>query len=128
MTQTPIRVLVVDDHKMMRKALISYLALFDDLEIVGEAAHGVEALEKCAEVNPHIVLMDLNMPLLDGIESTRIITNMYPNTRVIALTSLNNEELGSAALEAGAARVLDKADASKDLYDLIREISTENMI
>ena len=71
--QSPIRILLVDDHDMVRRGLAVFLLAYDDLVLVGEASNGIEALEKCAELQPDVVLMDLMMPEMDGIAATRLI-------------------------------------------------------
>ena len=116
----PIRVLVVDDHKVVRGGLKAFLLSFDDLELVGEAKNGHEALLKCAEVKPDVVLMDLVMPEMDGPTATRAIRNAYPTIQVIALTSFPEEELVEQALQAGAISYLLKTVEPDELADAIR--------
>jgi len=120
MEDKPIRVLLVDDHAAMRAGLATFLGIFPDLELVGEAANGIEALELCQEINPDVVLMDLVMPKMDGIAATGAIRNQFPGTRVIVLTSF--KELGQvqAALVAGAAGYLLKDIPAQDLARSIR--------
>lgn len=117
---TPIRVLVVDDHKVVRGGLKAFLLSFDDLELVGEAKNGEEALRLCAHVRPDVILMDLVMPEMDGPTATRAIRDAYPDTQVIALTSFPEEELVEQALQAGAISYLLKTVEPDELADAIR--------
>lgn len=120
MTQT-IRVLVVDDHTVVRKGYLYMLKAFADLELVGEAGTGMEAIQLCDELKPDVILMDMMMPELNGIEATRTITGKYPETRVIALTSYERDnELVQQALEAGAISFLYKNTAIDELAEAIR--------
>ena len=118
--QTPIRILLVDDHDMVRRGLAVFLLAYDNFELVGEAANGVEAINKCAELHPEVVLMDLMMPEMDGIAATRAIRQRFPATQVIALTSFNEEELVEAALQAGAIGYLFKNVSVDELAAAIR--------
>jgi NarL family two-component system response regulator LiaR len=115
-----IRVLIVDDHAMLRRGLVTFLLSFGDLELVGEAANGVEALRLCDEVQPDVVLMDLVMPEMDGSTATRAIRQRHPQVQVIALTSFREEELVQGALEAGAIGYLLKNASADELADAIR--------
>lgn len=115
-----IRVMVVDDHEMVRRGLIDILKAYPDLEFVGQASDGGEALEKCGECRPDIILMDLVMPGLGGVEATSRILQKYPQVGVIALTSFNDEQLVPAALKAGAIGYLQKNLTMDELADAIR--------
>ena len=95
-----IRVLIVDDHDMVRKGLSVLLQAFDDLELVGEARDGLEAISMSDKLDPDVILMDLIMPQMNGIEATRVITHKHPNTRVIALTSFEEENMVMDVLKA----------------------------
>ena len=118
--QNPIRVLIVDDHAMLRKALALTLASYPDLKLVGEAANGEEALMQCAENRPDVVLMDLMMPLMDGITAIRCIRRDYPTIHTIALTSFGEDDLIRSVLRAGATSYLFKKVAADDLARAIR--------
>ena len=118
--QTPIRILLVDDHDMVRRGIAVFLLTNDDLVLVGEAANGVEALEKCAELQPDVVLMDLMMPVMDGITAIRLIRMRYPETQVIALTSFSEEKLVETSLQAGAIGYLFKNVSVDELAAAIR--------
>ena len=121
MTELPrLRVLLVDDHAMVRRGLAAFLKAFDDLELAGEAANGDEAVRRCAEVQPDVVLMDLEMPVMDGVAATRAIRERFPTVRVLALTSFRDEELVHRALQAGAIGYLLKNVSADDLATAIR--------
>src|SRR3954467_5259595 len=119
-TQTPIQVVLVDDHAMLRRGLAVFLASYSDLKLIGEASNGREALALCAEKHPDIVLMDLMMPVMDGITATRLIHQEYPEIQVIALTSFGEEALIKEILEAGAISYLFKKVSADDLAAAIR--------
>lgn len=114
------RVLVVDDHAVVRGGLRLFLLAFDDLELVGEANCGERTLALCAEVQPDVVLMDLLMPGMGGVEATRLIRQRHPQVQVIALTSFPDDELVQAALRAGAIGYLLKTISAGDLAQAIR--------
>lgn len=99
---TPIRVLIADDHAIVRTGLREVLANADDIELVGEASDGAEAVQLCRERSPDVVLMDLSMPVLDGIEATRLARDAAPDARVVVLTSFSDRERILQALDAGA--------------------------
>jgi NarL family two-component system response regulator LiaR len=116
----PIRVLLVDDHTVVRSGLGAFLLAFDDLELVGEAGGGEEAVRLCTKVRPDVVLMDLVMPGMDGAEATRAIRERCPHIQVIALTSFKEKELVQGALEAGAIGYLLKNVTADELAGAIR--------
>jgi DNA-binding NarL/FixJ family response regulator len=101
-----IRLLLADDHAVVRHGLAQLVATFADVEVVGSAANGEEAVALCAERNPHVVLMDLEMPVLDGIEATRRVKAAQPEIAVVVLTSFSDRERILRALDAGAAGYL----------------------
>lgn len=113
MTNAPIRVLLADDHQLVRTGLATMIAGFSDLELVGQAGNGAEAVLLCTQCHPDVVLMDLVMPEMDGVAAMQVIHRTYPEIRLIALTSFKDEDLVSAALQAGAISYLLK-DASVD--------------
>jgi len=119
-TQTPIRIIIVDDHAMLRRGLAVFLMSYDDLKLVGEASNGKEAIALCADKQPDIVLMDLMMPIMDGIAATRHICTDFPDIHVIALTSFGEERLIKDVLEAGAISYLFKKTSADDLAKTIR--------
>jgi NarL family two-component system response regulator LiaR len=116
----PIRVMLVDDHAVVRSGLGAFLLAFDDLELVGEAGGGEEAVRLCDQVQPDVVLMDLVMPGMDGATATRAIRERCPQIQVIALTSFKEKELVQGALEAGAIGYLLKNVSADELADAIR--------
>jgi NarL family two-component system response regulator LiaR len=118
---TPIRVMIVDDHALVRGGLRVFLLAFDDLELVGEAASGEEALRLCKQLQPDVVLMDLVMPGMDGVAATRAIRERWPQIQVVALTSFWDEELVQGALQAGAISYLLKDVSADGLADGIRQ-------
>ena len=115
-----IRILLVDDHAMVRRGMRDFLELHPDLEVVGEAADGSAALALVEELHPDVVVMDLLMPLVDGIEATRRIKASAPEVEVVALTSFVEESRVVAAIEAGAAGFLLKDAEADDLAAAIR--------
>jgi DNA-binding NarL/FixJ family response regulator len=115
----PVRVLLVDDQALFREALATLLGVRIDIDVVGEAANGDEALTRAAELNPDVVLMDLRMPVLDGIAATRRMRVEQPQVRVIALTTFDDDEEVFAALRAGAVGYLLKDVSSARLVEAI---------
>jgi two-component system, NarL family, response regulator LiaR len=116
----PIRVMIVDDHAVVRSGLSAFLLAFDDLEMVAEAGSGREALRLCRELAPNVVLMDLMMPEMDGAATTRAIKEMCPQVQVVALTSFREETLVQGALQAGAISYLLKNVSADALAEAIR--------
>lgn len=115
-----IKVIIVDDHAVVRGGLRLFLLAFEDLELVGEAGNGEQALELCEKLEPDVALMDLIMPGMDGIQATQAIRERYPQIQVIALTSFEEEELVQAALESGAISYLLKNVSAGGLAAAIR--------
>jgi DNA-binding NarL/FixJ family response regulator len=115
-----IRILIVDDHAVVREGLRSFLELQDGLQVAGEAADGAEAIALAAELHPDVILMDLVMPGLDGVSAMRALRHGAPDARVIVLTSFLDEERLLPALQAGAAGYLLKNVAPPELADAIR--------
>jgi DNA-binding NarL/FixJ family response regulator len=118
-----IRVLLVDDHAMVRRGMRDFLSLHDDIEVVGEAADGAAGVEQAKALQPDIVVMDLMMPNLDGIEATGRIKAALPDVEVIALTSFIEESRVVAAIEAGASGFLLKDAEADELAAAIRSAS-----
>jgi NarL family two-component system response regulator LiaR len=116
-----IRVAIVDDHEMVRRGLSDFLRVFTELTLVGEASDGEEAIKLCSKMKPDVVLMDLVMPRLNGVEATRQITYRFPEIKIIALSSYDDERLVPAALEAGAISFLQKNVTMTELADAIRK-------
>jgi NarL family two-component system response regulator LiaR len=115
-----ITILIVDDHGVVRQGLRTYLELQDDFEIVGEATNGVEAVEQVRELQPDVILMDLVMPEMDGIEATRQICALNTKTQIIALTSFAEDDKIFPAIRAGAAGYLLKDTSPTDLVGAIQ--------
>jgi NarL family two-component system response regulator LiaR len=116
----PIRVMLVDDHTMVRRGLAAFLKAFDDLELAGEAESGEAAIRLCAEVLPDVILMDMVMPDMDGAAATHAIRQQFPQVQVIALTSFKEGDLVKNALEAGAIGYLLKDVSADELVRAIR--------
>lgn len=115
-----IRVLIVDDHALLRRGLRFFLKGFDDLELVGEATGADEAFQLCDEFEPDVVLMDMIMPDIDGAEATRTIRENHPDTQILVLTSFQEEDLVERALQAGAIGYLLKSVTADELVEAIR--------
>lgn len=120
MNDLKIRVMIVDDHDMVRRGLAAFLRAKTDLELVGEARDGREALQVCKQAQPNVILMDLLMPKMGGAEATQLILEHYPGVHVIALTSFGEKELVQQALQAGAISYLLKNVSADDLAEAIR--------
>lgn len=116
----PTRVLLVDDHAMVRRGLREFLGMFEDIEVVGEASDGQEALTATDRLRPDVVVMDLNLPRLDGVEATRELRATRPDVEVVALTGFVEEARVMAAIEAGAAGFLLKDAEPDDVAAAIR--------
>lgn len=116
----PIRVLIVDDHLMVRDGLKVFLSTYDDLEVVGDAPDGEQAVQLCAQLQPDVVLMDVLMPHMDGPTATARIRESFPHIQIIALTSFVEEELVQRALQAGAIGYLLKDVHADELAEAIR--------
>jgi two-component system, NarL family, response regulator LiaR len=114
------RVMIVDDHAMVRSGLSAFISVADDLELVAEAANGTEALRLCADAQPDVILMDLVMPGMDGVATTRAVRERFPTIRVIALTSFPEDQLVHDVLEAGALSYLLKNVGIDELTRAIR--------
>ncbi len=119
-----IRVMLVDDHNVVRSGLATFLRAYDDLELVAEAKNGLEAVKLCGENRPEVILMDLMMPEMDGIAATKAIMADYPETKIIAMTSFEDEQLVHDVLAAGAISYLIKNVTSDELAKAIREAAS----
>jgi NarL family two-component system response regulator LiaR len=114
-----INVVIVDDHEVVRKGLLAYLAVTHDIDIIGEASNGQEAIDICVEKHPDVVLMDLVMPEKTGIEAIREIRVKVPETKIIALTSFQEPDMVKEALREGAISYLLKNVSGEDLVGAI---------
>jgi len=117
-----IRILIVDDHAIMRDGIRALLGLHDDIEIVGEASEGREAIEKARDLMPDVVVMDIAMPGMDGLEAARRIMRKIPKTKVLVLTQYDNKEYVFPVIEAGASGFISKVAASSELASGIRAV------
>ena len=115
-----IRVLLVDDQELFREGLQTLLSVHGDIQVVGQACNGREAVDVAARVRPDLVLMDVRMPVLDGVRATRLLVEALPNCRVIVLTTFDDDEYVFDALRAGAAGYLLKDVPSARLVEAIR--------
>lgn len=121
-----IRVMIVDDHDMVRDGLNLMLETSDDFMAVGEAKNGEEAIKLCEHVRPDVILMDIMMPIRDGIFATEQIRKQFPNVKIIALTSYDYAGMVETALKAGAISYLKKNVSISELADAIREAYAGN--
>ena len=128
MTMEQIRVLVADDHAMVRTGLATMLKLFDELVLVGEAKNGQAAVDLCDELAPDLVLMDMNMPALDGVAATRTIREKHPLIKVLALTGYAQDSTIKQALQAGVAGFLLKSVSLDELLAAIHGIFAGQII
>lgn len=119
----PIRVIVVDDHHMVRKGLTTVLCHFEDIELVGEGSDGQQAIQLCRETRPDVLLIDLIMPGMDGLTALRNIHIQQPEIQIIALTSFQDPHLIRSSFEAGAASFLLKEASVDDLIATIRAVA-----
>ncbi len=117
-----IRILVVDDHAIMRDGIRALLNLHDDIEIVGEASEGKEAIEKVEELAPDVVVMDIAMPGMDGLEATRRITKKNPKVKVLVLSQHDNREYILSAIKAGVVGYVPKRALGSELVSAIRAV------
>lgn len=117
-----IKILVVDDHAIMRDGIRALLGLHDDIEIVGEASEGNEAIEKAEELAPDVVVMDIAMPGMDGLEATRRITKRNPKVKVLVLSQHDNREYILSAIKAGVVGYVPKRALGLELVSAIRAV------
>ncbi|HUI73114.1 MAG TPA: response regulator transcription factor [Spirochaetia bacterium] len=117
-----IRLLIVDDHSIVRKGIKALLATENDMQVIGEAENGAEAVDKAASLKPDVVLMDLVMPEMDGIEATRRITTDLPGTKILVLTSFAADDKVFPAVKAGALGYLLKDSTPDQLLEAIRQV------
>ena len=121
-----IRVLLAEDHAMVRKGILSLLREEEEIEVVGEAEDGREVIELAEEYEPDVVIMDITMPGLNGLEATKRISNRYPDPDVVMLTRHTSEEYVFQALKAGASGYIVKEDLPEELTSAIRRVSEGN--
>ncbi len=117
-----IKILLVEDHKIVREGTRQLLEQSPDLEVVGEAADGMEAVQLAADLHPNVIVMDVRLPRLNGIEATRTITARYPQTRVLILSAYDDDNYVFPLLEAGASGYLLKTASGAELAEAIRQV------
>jgi CheY-like chemotaxis protein len=120
------RILLVDDHRIIREGLIALLEREPDLDVIGEAGDGQTAVEITRDLEPDVVIMDVNMPGVNGIAATQHITVAMPHVRVIGLSLHGEDAMGQAMIHAGAAAYLTKGGPSHELIETIREVAARN--
>jgi DNA-binding NarL/FixJ family response regulator len=118
----PITLLVVDDHPMLREGVAAVVQLQDDMVIVGEAQNGAEAIQQFRKLHPDVTLMDLQMPVMGGIEAIEAIHTEAPNARIVVLTTYDGDVQALRAMKAGAAAYLLKSSLRKDMLETIRDV------
>lgn len=118
--QRPIKVMIVDDHPVVRDGMKNMFLVFDDLELIGEADNGSGALALCRQNTPDVILMDILMPVMDGIAATRAIHEQYPQVKIVMLTSYPEDNLVQQSLEAGAIGYMLKNAPIDTLADAVR--------
>ena len=128
MTGQPITVMIADDHPIVREGLRAVLATLPDLELVGSAATGTEAVEIAAQSQPAVIVMDLHMPELDGVEATRRILADHPAAAVLVLTMYEGDEMLVAALRAGARGYLLKGASHSDIAQAVRAVAAGGVV
>ena len=116
------RIVLADDHRMMRQGVKRIIEERPDLEVIGEASDGIELLSLLRQLAPHMVILDISMPNLRGIEATREIKSLYPNVKVLILTMYKDRDLLVQAISAGADGYLLKEDADSELYSAVETI------
>lgn len=122
-----IRVMIVDDHAVVRSGLSAFLSVNHDLELVGEAENGQQAVTRAGLLRPDVILMDIMMPVMDGIAATEAIKRQYPAIQIVALTSFQEDELVQSALRAGAVGYLMKNVTARELSAAIRAAAEGRM-
>jgi DNA-binding NarL/FixJ family response regulator len=120
MGEDKIRIFVVDDHRVIRQGIFALLSFHSDIEMVGEAADGQEAVEKARQLHPDVILMDINMPRMDGIQATRIIRSELPCVRIIGLSMHDKQDMADQMIQAGASAYCAKDGSTDELLSVIR--------
>ncbi len=120
MAETPIRVVLIDDHRTIHEMVSEVLGAVDDIKLVAQAGDGNDVLRLCQDYAPHVVLMDVVMPGIDGVEATRLIHEQYPDVRVLVLSSFQDDDSVHAMLESGASGYVTKHDIAGSLVTTIR--------
>ena len=123
-----IRILLVDDHKIVRQGTRQLLEQFNDLEVIAETSNGEDALRLCSELRPHVVVMDIHMPGMNGLDATRAIRSRYPNIQVVILSGYDDDRYVFPSLDAGAIGYLLKTASGEDLANAIRTVSRGDIV
>jgi DNA-binding NarL/FixJ family response regulator len=127
-SEQPVRVVVVDDHQIVRDGLVALLGALDGVEVVGTAADGKDAVHVVADTGPDVVIMDIQMPGLDGIEATRFITGRQPAPRVVMLTMNEDDDTVLSAIRAGASGYLLKGSSAAEVQNAVRAAASGGMV
>ena len=120
------KVLIVDDHQMFRDGLKMTINREADMEVVGEAENGLRAVELANELQPNVILMDVKMPVMDGIEATRQIHAKMPGIKILALSMYSDDSIVSGMMRAGAVGYIMKGGDSAEMHKAIRRVASEN--
>lgn len=120
----PILVMLVDDHPMVQGGLKACLSFYDDIKVIGSTNDGSDALNQAIELKPDVILMDISMPTMNGIDATEIITEQLPDTKILILSMHNNPEFVKSAIQAGAAGYILKDTTSEDIYYAIKAVAS----
>jgi len=122
-----LRILIVDDHEVVRRGLLALLGTQAGWEVVGEAGNGPDAVKKVNQIKPDLVIMDITMPVMSGLDATRLIMETAPQTKVLIFTMHDSEQMKQSALEAGARGYVLKSNAASDLIAAIRVLSKDEV-
>jgi NarL family two-component system response regulator LiaR len=123
-----IRVVLIDDHLQIHKIVTTLLSAIPDIQIVGQGANGQEVLDLCAQLQPDVVLMDVLMPVMDGVEATLLLHKRFPAIKILALSSLQDHESIHQMLQNGAAGYITKSSLADDLVDTLRTVQSGKMV
>lgn len=123
LNKKPILIQIVDDHPMVQGGLKACLSFYDDLKIIGSTNDGSNALNEALELKPDVILMDISMPIMNGIDATEIITEQLPDTKILILSMHNNPEFVKSAIQAGASGYILKDTTSEEIYYAIKAVA-----
>ncbi|MDO4916876.1 MAG: response regulator transcription factor [Rothia sp. (in: high G+C Gram-positive bacteria)] len=123
-----LKILVVDDQTLMRQAMASFVNFESDMTVVGQATNGSEAINMASELKPDVILMDLQMPILNGIDATEKITSILPHTKILAVTTFHSEDYVIPALKAGASGYVVKDSEPEDIISAVRSVYEGNSV